>query len=345
MAASRPLVSVLTPVYNGERFLSECIESVLAQSYQAFEYIIVNNCSVDRSRAIAEEYARRDSRIRVVDNATFLSSAQNHNACLREISGDSRYVKFVHADDWLYPECLSRMVALAEEHPSVVLVSAYRLDGDGVSLTGLPHDRTVFSGAEICRRTLRGGFYVFGSPTSILLRAPRVRMRDPYFEETRYRMHFDTASCYEELRHGDFGFVHQVLTGTRRHGRADSSRAQRLNTYAVEVLRMVRDYGPIYFDPTEYAGVLRRRMDGYYRFLARNIGRARGREFWDYHRAALAEFGERRAGLRIAAAAVRLAGEEMGAPARKAVRFVGRCLRAGWEWMREGVARPGGRAA
>ena len=56
-----PLVSVATPVYNGERHLAECIESVLAQTYQNWEYIIVNNCSTDRTREIAESYGRRTS--------------------------------------------------------------------------------------------------------------------------------------------------------------------------------------------------------------------------------------------------------------------------------------------
>ncbi|MGE0406800.1 MAG: glycosyltransferase family 2 protein, partial [Candidatus Korobacteraceae bacterium] len=68
---SAPLVSIITPVYNGEEFLVECIESVLAQTYQNWEYIIVNNHSKDRSLEIAEEYARRDPRVRVVTGKEF----------------------------------------------------------------------------------------------------------------------------------------------------------------------------------------------------------------------------------------------------------------------------------
>src|SRR4030095_4995561 len=63
-----PLVSVVTPVYNGERYLAECIESVLAQTYQNWEYIIVNNCSTDRTREIGESYGRKDERIRIHNN-------------------------------------------------------------------------------------------------------------------------------------------------------------------------------------------------------------------------------------------------------------------------------------
>jgi glycosyltransferase involved in cell wall biosynthesis len=58
-----PLVSVVTPVYNGEEFLAECIESVLAQTYSNIEYTIVNNCSTDRSLDIALSYAAQDGLI------------------------------------------------------------------------------------------------------------------------------------------------------------------------------------------------------------------------------------------------------------------------------------------
>lgn len=103
---SRPLVSVLTPVYNGGEYLSECIESVLAQTYLKWEYTIVNNCSTDESLTIALSYAAKDLRIRVFSNPHFLGIIENHNQTLRHISGQSRYFKFVYADDWLFHTCI-----------------------------------------------------------------------------------------------------------------------------------------------------------------------------------------------------------------------------------------------
>ncbi len=70
--APTPLVSVVTPVHNGEAFLAECIESVLAQSYDRWEYTIVNNCSTDRSLEVAERYAQKDSRVRVISTERVL---------------------------------------------------------------------------------------------------------------------------------------------------------------------------------------------------------------------------------------------------------------------------------
>src|SRR5439155_14855095 len=101
---SQPLVSVVTPVYNGEKYLSECIESVLAQTYQNWEYIIVNNCSTDNSLEIAQGYAKKDPRIGIHNNPEFVGVIQNHNIAFRQVASASKYCKVVHADDWLFPE-------------------------------------------------------------------------------------------------------------------------------------------------------------------------------------------------------------------------------------------------
>src|SRR6266511_2705323 len=112
----QPLVSVVTPVYNGEKYLIECIESVLAQTYRNWEYIIVNNCSTDRSFDIAQSYAQRDARIRIHNNREFVAVIQNHNIAFRQISPQSRFCKIVHADDWLFPECIRPMVDFGFVH-------------------------------------------------------------------------------------------------------------------------------------------------------------------------------------------------------------------------------------
>src|SRR5215831_12904312 len=104
-----PLVSVLTPVYNGADFLAECIESVLSQRYRNFEYVIVNNCSTDRSLEIALEYEKKDSRIRVHSNDQFVGVIENHNIAFSRMSPLAKYCKVVAADDYIFPDCLMKM--------------------------------------------------------------------------------------------------------------------------------------------------------------------------------------------------------------------------------------------
>src|SRR5262245_31857802 len=183
-SGSRSHVSVITPVYNEEGHLAECIESVLAQTYDNWTYTIVDNCSTDRSLEIARQYAARDPRIRVVENHEFVRALANFNRALRHVQPESQYCKFVLADDWIYPECLERMVAVAEANPSVGLVGAYALEGTKVSLAGLPYDQHVLMGREACRRHLLDGLHIFGTQTSVLYRADFVRATDAFFNES-----------------------------------------------------------------------------------------------------------------------------------------------------------------
>jgi glycosyltransferase involved in cell wall biosynthesis len=276
---------VVTPVYNGARYLSECIESVLAQTYTTWEYVIVDNRSTDATPEIAARYAERDPRIRVVTNDRFLDIIPNWNHALRQISPESEYCKVVHADDTLAPECLERMVAVSVAHPSAAIVSAYRLSGTEVDLDGvIPFGVELVPGREICRLTLLGAGYVFGSPSSLLVRSDRIRERERFYNEEN--LHADTEVCFEVLRTGDLGFVHQVLTYTRRHGETvTATRADRLGTNITGWLRVMVAYGPFYLTPDERARRLGWWLRRYGVYLAKSAvrGRFRDKRFREVH--------------------------------------------------------------
>jgi glycosyltransferase involved in cell wall biosynthesis len=303
----QPLVSVVTPVYNGEEYLAECIESVIAQTYQNWEYIIVNNCSKDRTRQIAQSYAQKDERIRIHDNQEFVSAIQNHHIAFSQMSPESIYCKVVHADDWIFPDCLTQMVQVAEMHPSTGIVGAYRLDEVWVDLDGLPYSSPVISGRALCRSSILGGPYVFGSPTSLLIRSSIIRSREAFYDEVHFAAHADTAACYEVLQKWDFGFVHQVLTYTRRHREAATSFARRMNTYFVGQLSILKKYGPIYLDIMEYEECLKQSIKHYYRFLGKSVFQKRDRQFWNYHKNALENLGYSLSSLKLFTALILVA--------------------------------------
>ena len=286
---TQPLVSIVTPMYNEQEHLSECIESVLRQTYQNWEYIIFDNCSTDGSCEIARRYAREDPRIRLCENKEFLRAVPNHNAALRQISPASKYCKIVFGDDWLFPECVERMVALAEAHPSVGLVGAYGLEGQQVVWVGLPYPSTVVPGFEICRRLFLDDFYVFGTGTSLLYRADLVRNRDPFYNEDDF--HADMEVCIALLKSCDFGFVHQVLSFTRVRQHSLMTMARNMNTKAASALQHLVTHGPHFLTEKELHSCLRRSLDEYYRYLAGSFLRRRPTTFWDHHRKALAEAG------------------------------------------------------
>jgi glycosyltransferase involved in cell wall biosynthesis len=285
----QPLVSVLTPVYNGEKHLIECIKSVLAQTYQNWEYCIVNNCSTDRTLEIAETYARKDKRIRIHNNSEFVGCDANGNIAFRQISAESKYCKVVHADDWLYPECIMKMVEVAEAHPAVAIVGAYGLRNEHVSWDGLPYTSAVFPGREICRTTLLGGAYVFGSPTSLLLRSEEVRKRPVFYNEEN--RHCDIESCLDILKDNDFGFVHQVLTFTRDHAESETSFSARFGTDYLGTLEHLTKHGRIFLNDCEYTQCLETCLNSYYSFLAERALERTDKGFWDFQRKALDRLG------------------------------------------------------
>ena len=284
-----PLVSVVTPVYNGEEHLAECIESVLAQTYPNWDYTIINNCSTDRTREIAESYAAKDSRIRVQNNESFLRIIPNHNHAFRQISPGSKYAKMVFADDWLYPECLERMVKLAEANPSVGIVAAYGLRGTDVVYTGLPYTATAISGREVCRLRFFGTPNVFGTPTAHMFRSDLVRARTPFYNESN--LHADAEVCFDLLKHCDFGFVHQVLSYTRQREGSMTMRSKELNSMVAGTLYDIVVHGPSYLSPAELQSCLKLHMRRYYNFLGRCVWQKRDKQFWEYHKKKLDEVG------------------------------------------------------
>ena len=287
--ASQPLVSIVTPVYNGAEYLPECIESILAQTHQNWDYTIVDNCSSDESLEIAHRYAARDSRIRVHKNQQFLRAIPNHNAALRQISPASKYCKVVFGDDWIFPECLEKMVAVAEEHPSVGLVSAYCLEGQHVICTGLPYASRVVPGLEICRRHLLDKLHLFGSANTVLYRADLVRSREPFYNDAN--IHADTEVCFALLKVCDFGFVHQVLTFTRVRPGSLTTMSTDLHTYYAGMLHILVTHGPHYLNREELEAYTDRYLSGYYRFLGKSLVLGRDKNFWEYHKRQLAELG------------------------------------------------------
>jgi glycosyltransferase involved in cell wall biosynthesis len=284
-----PFVSVVTPVYNGEPFLAECIESVLAQDYSNWEYIIVNNCSTDRSLALAEEYARRDPRIRVVTNKVFVNALENHNNAFRQISAQSKYCKVVSADDRLVPQALGKMVRFAERNPTVGIIGSRQQSKEKVKWQGLPEDVNVLSGREACRLGILEGIHVFGNPTSVLYRSDLIRRTTSFFPHSE--PHADTSACYAYLGECDFGFIHEVLSVERVHEGQVSSRVRQLGADYYAYLEILIQYGPHYLSEAELAARREDLLANYYQMLGSGVLKLKRREFWEFHRRKLSGMG------------------------------------------------------
>lgn len=102
-------LSIIIPVYNAEKYLKTCLDSILNQTYKDIEVICVNDCSKDNSLKILEEYALKDERVQIVNNATNLGPGANRNIGIKRARG--KYLTFIDADDfYLHNECFSALL-------------------------------------------------------------------------------------------------------------------------------------------------------------------------------------------------------------------------------------------
>lgn len=106
-------VSIIVPVYNKEKYLSRCIDSLIKQTYKDLEILLIDDGSTDRSLEICQRYAQTDERIQVISQPNGgVSSARNLG--IENISKDSHYLSFVDGDDWLELEMYERMMSLGQ---------------------------------------------------------------------------------------------------------------------------------------------------------------------------------------------------------------------------------------
>jgi glycosyltransferase involved in cell wall biosynthesis len=287
---NQPLVSVVTPFHNTAPYLAECIESVLAQNYTNFEYILVDNCSTDGSPEIAEAYERQDNRIRLVRRPQLLSQVENYNLALGEISEASRYCKIVQADDFIFPECLPLMVHAFEQCESIGLVSSYWLKGNELRGSGFPFPAPVLAGKEMARLYLRNGVWVFGSPTAVMYRSCIIKKNYPFYDETQ--LHEDSDTCMKILEQWDFGFVHQLLSFSRLDNVSISFAVRDFQPAALARYILVQRYASVFLTAGEAVAVKRKGRREYYSVLARKALRGSGSNFWQYHVRGLRTIGE-----------------------------------------------------
>ena len=127
-----PKGSIILPVYNGEKYVSGAIESILAQTFTDFELIAVNDCSTDGTLQILREFARKDSRVKVVENVVNLKLPRTLNAGFAAASGT--YWTWTSDDNLYRPNAIQRLVETLEENPDCDMVySDYTfIDENGV---------------------------------------------------------------------------------------------------------------------------------------------------------------------------------------------------------------------
>lgn len=118
-----PKVSVIMSVYNGEEFLRDSILSILNQTYSDFEFVIIDDCSTDNTLKILEEFYKKDSRIKILNNTQNLGLTKSLNKAISESSGE--YLARLDAGDVSSPDRLEKQVAFLDQHKEVGLLGSF----------------------------------------------------------------------------------------------------------------------------------------------------------------------------------------------------------------------------
>lgn len=124
------LVSIITPSYKSAKFIAQTIESVLAQTYQNWEMIIIDDCSPDNSKKIIEGYCKKDSRIKLIKLEKNIGPANARNEGIKQANG--KYIAFLDSDDIWLSQKLEKQISLIEEENLLLSYSSYHtIDENG----------------------------------------------------------------------------------------------------------------------------------------------------------------------------------------------------------------------
>ena len=195
------MISIIVPVYNVEKYLEKCLNSIVEQTAKSLEIILVDDGSPDNCPKICDAYAEKDSRIKVVhkENGGLISARQ---AGVRAANGD--YIGFVDADDWLEADMYSEVENRIEKYnPDIVICEFFHDFGDRVEINKQIAERVFYNKAEMVseiypKMLYQGTFYNFGINPSCWSKVIKKSLLEKhlYKVDTRIRMGEDAAFTY-----------------------------------------------------------------------------------------------------------------------------------------------------
>ena len=185
-------VSILVAVYNTEKYLRECLDSLINQTYTDLQIICIDDASTDGSLAILKEYELKDSRILVLQNKENLGQSKTRNHGLEYATGE--YCGMVDSDDWIEPDAIEKIVNTFEQSPlidTVLFDLILWYDKNNMPRYEIHTDKTSFTGEEAMKISLNWNIH------GLYITRTHIHKKYPYDTSTRYtaddittKMHF-----------------------------------------------------------------------------------------------------------------------------------------------------------
>ena len=231
---SKGKVSVIVPVYNVEKYVAKCIESILGQTYSDIEILIVDDGSTDGSYAICRRYADIDFRIKLFtqDNEGLSAS---RNKMLKEATGE--YILFVDADDWILPYLVERLLELIDEYDADIASCSYvKTKTDSAILPHCHHDGEIirYTGKEFADHMTR----LFGCRSFAWGRLIRKSLADSLsfpegriFEDTYAMPKFALNSCKSVVYTKEPLYIYRIRKDSISHMHFTLKRTDELDGY------------------------------------------------------------------------------------------------------------------
>lgn len=265
--AQRPLVAVVTPVYNGAKHVEDALRAVQAQTYRPLVHCVVDNASTDATPEIIARYMNGPVPIITIRNPETVTFQENSNKVVGLIPAEATHFRILHADDSMPPTAIADMMEIALRGEDIVLV------GGGERMNGVdrthnfPPECEIYEASNMLARALSDEAHV---PTAhVLIRTDAIRKDEDFYPT-------DIVECYIAAffrtlsRGGRAGFVHSYNADTRRYAGSGSlidTFAPTVKAVIWEKLLFIDWYGPAALSNTEFRRVRNRFLRVFYRRL------------------------------------------------------------------------------
>jgi glycosyltransferase involved in cell wall biosynthesis len=204
-----PEILVFVPTYNSEKYLRQCLDSVVNQTFQDWECVISDDASTDKSVEIANAYKEKDSRFKVLTHSQNVGAANNWNRAKDD--NESFATKILCADDYLFPEALSKQVEILKENDSNVVFSQRQIvlpSGRKIN-PKFPIYSNHISFNEAFKYYIKSGRNIFGEPVAALFRTDQFKKSEGFMPKFEYAL--DTSGYMTMSRGGTITFDQNVV--------------------------------------------------------------------------------------------------------------------------------------